>query len=84
MLGRFRSWLGDWFRMRRLGKCFERLKSEQLYLVGFPRFYLITKCPELSSFNPDWKQVVLLFHMHHSTVGFDDHVVISFLRWLRD
>jgi hypothetical protein len=83
VLARLSGWLGDWLYKRRLKACFEKLKYEQLYLVDFPRFYHVLKCEELAELNPDWKQVVLLFHMHHSTIGFDDHLVIHFMRWLQ-
>jgi hypothetical protein len=77
------TWARDLSFRRRLGKCFRNLKREQHDIVGFPRFYLITKCEELSALNPDWKQIVLLFHLHHASAGPDDHVVIHYLRWLR-
>jgi hypothetical protein len=75
--------LRDWLLRRRIEKCFEKLKYEQRVLVEYPRFYLITKCGEMTELNPDWKHVVFLFHLNHSTVDFDDHLVIRFLRWLQ-
>jgi hypothetical protein len=77
------AWLSDWFAKRRLGECFKKLKHEH-HDLGFIRFYLATKCPDLNVFNPDWKHLVYLFHLHSTTVDPDDHVVIHFLRQLRD
>jgi hypothetical protein len=73
----------DWIRMKSMERCFRKLKHEQLNIVGFPRFYLITKCAELAEFNPDWKRVVYLFHLSHTGIDVDDHLVVHFVRWLR-
>jgi hypothetical protein len=83
VLRRLSGRLSDLIARRRLGKCFKRLKYEQLRVVDFPRFYLITKCEEFEAFNPDWRYVVFLFHLHHTSIGPGDHLVVHFLRWLR-
>jgi hypothetical protein len=78
------AWLRDWLEKRRIGECFGKVKYEQHHLVDMPRFYLVaTKCPELAEFDPDWKHIVFLFHMHHAIVDPDDHLVIHFLRSLQ-
>jgi hypothetical protein len=74
--------VSDWIAKRRVGKCFEKLKYEQ-HGLGFTRFYLTTKCPELGTLSPDWKRLAYLFHLHHTSIGPDDHMVIHFLRWLQ-
>ena len=84
MLARMLQMLSDWRFKRELEKCFKRLKHEQHNIVDFPRFYLITKCGELSELNPDWKRIVYLFHLNHARIGVDDHLVVHFMRWLRD
>jgi hypothetical protein len=71
----------EWIFFKRLGKCFERIKREH-HMLGFYRFYLVTKCPDLLSINPDVNLIALLFHLHNSTVDFDEHIVIYFLRSL--
>jgi hypothetical protein len=76
--------LSDWQFRRELGKCFKRLKRGQHDIAGFPRFYLITKCGGLGELNPDWKRIAYLFHLHHAGIDADDHLVIHFMRWLRD
>jgi hypothetical protein len=73
--------LRDWHYKRRLGKCFERLKTEQLSVVYYPRFYLVTKCPELADLN-DWRYVVLLFSLHHTSIDPDNHLLIYVVRRL--
>jgi hypothetical protein len=75
--------VSDWVFKKKLERCFKRLKREQLHVVDFPRFYHIIKCEELEAFNPDWRHVVFLFHLHHASVGPGDHLVVQFLRWLR-
>jgi aspartate/methionine/tyrosine aminotransferase len=74
--------VSDWVFKKKLERCFKRLKREQLRVVDFPRFYLVTKCPELAELS-DWKLAAYLFHLHHASVGPGDHLVVHFLRWLR-
>jgi hypothetical protein len=86
MVGLFawvRSRLRDLLFMRRLERCFKKLKYTQHHIVSFPRFYHILKCEEFEVFNPDWKYIVFLFHYHNSTIHPDYHLVIRFLRWLQ-
>jgi transposase len=83
VLSRLSSWLADRLYERRLGECFKKLKHEH-HDLGFMRFYLATKCPDLNVLTPDWKRLVYLFHLHNTTVDPDDHLVIRFLRWLGD
>ena len=78
------AWVKDWYFLRRLGSCFEKLKREQHRVAEFPRFYHVLKCEELEAFNPDWKQIVLLFLLNHTYIDPDNHYVIHYLRWLRD
>jgi hypothetical protein len=75
------GWFVDWRFRRRVGGCFERLKVEQFF-IGRTRFYLVAKCVELAGLS-DWEYSVFLFHYHETTVDFDDHLVIRFLRWLQ-
>lgn len=73
--------LSEWVFFRRLGKCFKKIKQEHVEL-GFYRFYLATKCPDLLPVN-DAGLLAFLFYLHHLTVDFDDHIVIYYLRSLR-
>jgi hypothetical protein len=75
------EWVSEWVFFRRLGKCFRKIKREH-HELGFYRFYLVVKCPDLLSINPDVDLLVFLFHLHNSTIDFDDYAV-KCLRSLR-
>jgi len=73
--------ISEWAFFRRLGKCFGKIKQEH-HELGFYRFYLVAKCPDLLSVNPDVDLLVFLFLIHNSSVDFDEHIVIYYLRSL--